>query len=125
MAEQTARTAVWLTRAHWEALENAAIIAGWQQAKGRLSVLESDQIVLAALEATRKLIEQWAEQQDDHGQHVVEFRDDGWTLKHPLACRPNLFECAFNDCAIAGPPLKLGRYAVTLGSSGLVIGEPA
>lgn len=25
--------------------------------------------------------------------HVIEFREDGWHLHHPLACRPNLTDC--------------------------------
>lgn len=29
--------------------------------------------------------------------HVVRFAEDGWTMKHPLACRPDLFECPMND----------------------------
>lgn len=28
--------------------------------------------------------------------HIVKFDDDGWTLKHPVRCRPNLFECVYN-----------------------------
>ncbi|GIJ36705.1 DUF6085 family protein [Micromonospora andamanensis] len=73
---------------------------------------------------------------DDDPRHVIEFRADGWTLKHPLSCRPRLFECRFSDAAQAldGPPTALGRYVVDLSDDGqggcLVIGaridhEPA
>jgi hypothetical protein len=28
--------------------------------------------------------------------HVIDLRDDGWVIKHPLSCRPNLFNCPVN-----------------------------
>lgn len=46
--------------------------------------------------------------------HIIEFRDNGWTIKHPLSCRPNLFECEVNRAAerdVDGvPPEGVGRY---------------
>ncbi len=55
--------------------------------------------------------------------HVAEFREDGWTLKHPLACRPNLFDCALSRAAefLDGPPAALGRYPVELDQTGLLV----
>lgn len=55
-------------------------------------------------------------------QHVVEFRDDGWAIQHPDACRPNLLDCVIHDAvahemsAYSGPgsPYLVGRYVVTL-----------
>ncbi|MEH0823440.1 MULTISPECIES: DUF6085 family protein [unclassified Micromonospora] len=48
--------------------------------------------------------------------HVIEIRADGWTIQHPLSCRPDLFNCPVNrvgeaemaslDC----PPAPPGRY---------------
>ncbi|MFI2650180.1 DUF6085 family protein [Micromonospora fulviviridis] len=55
-------------------------------------------------------------------QHVIEFRADGWTIQHPLSCRPNLFDCPVNRAAergmagLDGPPAPPGRYACALGS---------
>lgn len=46
-------------------------------------------------------------------QHVIEIRADGWTIQHPLSCRPRLFECPVNRAAEAtldGPPAPAGRY---------------
>ena len=46
-------------------------------------------------------------------EHVIEFRENGWTIKHPLICRPNLFDCEVNRAAerdIDGPPQQLGRF---------------
>lgn len=45
--------------------------------------------------------------------HVIEIRTDGWTIQHPLSCRPRLFECPVNRAAEAtldGPPAPPGRY---------------
>lgn len=45
--------------------------------------------------------------------HLVEFREDGWTLQHPLACRPNLFACPVNRVAeqdLRQPPGVLGVF---------------
>jgi hypothetical protein len=65
---------------------------------------------------------------DDNGQHVIEFRADGWTIMHPLACRPDLFACPVNRVAGVGltePPAALGRYEVSLNDAGdqLLIGD--
>lgn len=49
---------------------------------------------------------------DDSG-HIIEFRPDGWTIQHPLACRPNLFACPVNRAAehdLAGGEVPPGRY---------------
>lgn len=31
--------------------------------------------------------------------HVIRFSERGWTIRHPLACRPGLFECPVNQAA--------------------------
>lgn len=55
---------------------------------------------------------------DDDPRHIIDIRPDGWTIKHPLACRPNLFECGVNRAAEQdlgqsdGPPVPPGRYEV-------------
>ncbi|MEU4781050.1 DUF6085 family protein [Micromonospora sp. NPDC023633] len=54
---------------------------------------------------------------DDDPRHVIQFRADGWTIKHPLACRlGDLFGCAVNQAAedLDGPPVPPGRYVVTV-----------
>lgn len=58
--------------------------------------------------------------------HVIEFRADGWTIMHPLACRPNLFDCPLNRAAeqrITAPLGELGRYAIDLVDGRLILGE--
>lgn len=50
---------------------------------------------------------------DDDPRHIIDLRADGWTIMHPLACRPQLFECPVNRAAekhLFGPPAELGRY---------------
>jgi hypothetical protein len=64
----------------------------------------------------------------DDAQHVIDLRDDGWTIKHPLTCRPNLFDCHFNRAArdLAGSPALPGRYVCDVDDTGhLTVGEPA
>lgn len=61
--------------------------------------------------------------------HVVDLRDDGWTIKHPLSCRPNLFDCDVNTAAerdLDEPPAELGRFVCGLDGDGrLTIGPRA
>jgi hypothetical protein len=53
--------------------------------------------------------------------HIVAFTNDGWTIKHPLSCRPNLFECPVNEAAGRGltePPTELGQFVCDLDADG-------
>lgn len=57
--------------------------------------------------------------------HVVQFDTDGWTIKHPLLCRPNLFDCPVNAAAKRGvrkPPEGLGRYFCDVEDEWFVVG---
>lgn len=59
--------------------------------------------------------------------HVVDLRPDGWTIQHPLACRPNLFDCPVNRAAERGlrerPPVPDGWYVCSIGETGgLIVG---
>lgn len=72
-------------------------------------------------------------QLDDLGanqtEHVIDIKPDGWTIKHPLACRPELFNCPVHNAAaareFADPHPGPGRYGVSLSETGwIVIGEP-
>lgn len=64
-------------------------------------------------------------------QHIIELRDDGWTIQHPLSCRPNLFDCIYN--MVAGGDLvdaareqgQRGRFYCDLSEDGRILGlEP-
>jgi hypothetical protein len=61
--------------------------------------------------------------------HVIDLRDDGWTIKHPLSCRPHLFECAVNLAAgqaLVEPPSFRGRYQCEVADDGMfTIGDIA
>lgn len=41
---------------------------------------------------------------EDEPRHLIELRADGWTIKHPLACRPDLFACKVNRASEQDPP---------------------
>jgi hypothetical protein len=58
--------------------------------------------------------------------HVIDFRADGWTVQHTLACRVRgeLFTCAVNRAAerLGGPPGEdLGRFPVEERNGHLII----
>lgn len=58
--------------------------------------------------------------------HTVNLREDGWTLKHPLDCRPRLFECEYNAAtgALDGVPESgPGVYRVSLNERGWLVIE--
>jgi hypothetical protein len=57
----------------------------------------------------------------DDGQHRIELRPDGWTIKHPLACRPDLFDCPVNRAAevdLTEPPAVHGVFRCELDLTG-------
>lgn len=58
----------------------------------------------------------------DGPEHVIELRADGWTIKHPLYCRPALFECPVNKAAerLDKAPAESGRYVVELDDAGVL-----
>jgi len=60
--------------------------------------------------------------------HVIELAADSWTIKHPLSCRPNLFECPVNHAAerdLTEPPVEPGRYLCDVDESGrFSVGNP-
>lgn len=83
------------------------------------SYTETARAVLGAL-ATRRLAPA-----DDDPRHIIDVRADGWTIKHPLACRPNLFDCPVNRAAersmaaFDGPPVPPGHYECRVGDRDL------
>jgi hypothetical protein len=36
---------------------------------------------------------------DSETRHIIDIRVDSWTLKHPVSCRPDLFNCPVNRAA--------------------------
>lgn len=62
--------------------------------------------------------------------HVIDLREDGWTIKHTFMCRSlGLFTCSITQAAQTDlqspPPEAPGRYIVDLDPDGfLVIGHP-
>lgn len=81
----------------------------------------------------RDEIQRLQKQLDDLGahqtEHIIDIKPDGWTIKHPLSCRPQLFDCPVHQAAqrrdFATVHPKPGRYNVALDAAGWVlIGEP-
>jgi len=57
--------------------------------------------------------------------HVIEVRETGWTIMHPLACRPNLFACEVNRAAerdLTEAPAVLGRFRCDAATGRFAIG---
>lgn len=91
-----------------ERTANAAFIAAARTAVPvLLDELERLRTELAALDV-------------DQPYHVLDVRENGWTLKHPLSCRPRLFDCPVNVACeqLDGPPAEVGRWAVDVGEDG-------
>ena len=64
--------------------------------------------------------------------HIVDLRDDGFTLMHPPACHPRLFDCEYNVIARNNfrDPGKRGQYLCALirgadGNPRFALGDPA
>jgi hypothetical protein len=53
--------------------------------------------------------------------HVYEQREDGWSIKHPIACRDEMLDCPVHKAVslFHAPPVAPGRYRVELGEQGL------
>lgn len=85
---------------------------------GRADGNPEDQVrrLIAELEAYRR---------DDR--HIIDLRPDfSWVIQHPMACRPNLFDCPVNKAALdvdAFPDWAPGRYYCALVDGELQIGE--
>jgi hypothetical protein len=67
-------------------------------------------------------------ERDSGEKHRIELRDGRFTIQHPLACRPNLFECPLNRAApddLAEMPTQhYGIYECWLSDNGhLVLGD--
>lgn len=66
----------------------------------RLVQSERDEAILAA-ELKQVNDELLALKETDVKHHLIEVRPDGWTIQHPLSCRPDLFNCRVNRAASA------------------------
>lgn len=58
--------------------------------------------------------------------HLIEFRGDGWTIQHPLACKPDLFACRYNrlTSSMGPPPIGFGVYRCDVDDDGrLKVGD--
>jgi hypothetical protein len=64
---------------------------------------------------------------DADERHIIELRVDGWTIQHPLSCRPNLLDCLTAKAASHDDYLEdhvYGRFVCSLDEDGLLaIGE--
>lgn len=63
---------------------------------------------------------------DEFGdRHVIELREDGYTIAHPLSCRATgLFSCPINDAALLlEEALDIGRFEATVHDGKLTLGE--
>lgn len=85
------------------------------------TITDGEDLVQSLYEALERL----EKCMDDEQFHTLEVRPEGWTLKHPLACRPNLFTCVVNQrCAKEVPygSLQFGKYRVETEGEELKLG---
>lgn len=62
---------------------------------------------------------------EDEG-HIIQVDSGEWIIRHPFSCRPNLFDCHFNEAAVglAVMTTQSGRYKCHIdGDGNLVLGD--
>lgn len=80
---------------------------------------------LAALRADNEALVRAARGAWDHP-HIVEFTATGWSVQHPLCCRPNLQECVVHKVLSKQAhhhSRKRGRYEVGAPGGVLIVGK--
>lgn len=55
--------------------------------------------LIDALDASEQRVAALGEAWND--KHVLHVTKDGWSLRHPVRCRPNLLGCSVHQCATA------------------------
>jgi hypothetical protein len=61
------------------------------------------------------------DQDADETRHIIRYAGDGWTVMHPLSCRPNLFNCKVWKTVrllTPPPPNYFGKYYCGLDDDG-------
>jgi hypothetical protein len=93
--------------------------------------LAESMAIRSGLAAAYPILAEQIRRQIDGGpdHHIIDLREDGWTIQHPLSCRPDLFACPVNRAAgqaLTEPPDVLGRFPCRVGENGksLIIGPP-
>lgn len=86
-----------------------------------LPVRERPERIRKGLTAVLAIVEREL-QESPH--HVIDFRAEGWTIKHPLACRPVLFDCPVNRAAeqLDTAPDLLGPFYCDERNGHLILG---
>jgi hypothetical protein len=108
---------------------DSAFLRGTADDTADLARVETDAIRGGLAAAYPILAEQWRRKLDGGpDEHVIDLRDDGWTIRHPLSCRPNLFDCEVNRAAgrmLTEQPDDLGRFVCWVDAEGVfTIGDP-
>lgn len=70
--------------------KSSGVSWGIQVTAARLALVEVEAVVAAGLQAM-------------NGQHVVKVGETGWSLRHPIGCRPDLLGCAVHLAAETYP----------------------
>ncbi len=95
--------------------------AGWKDIFFAVSARTDLPAALEALEEAQGEIERLRTALNQQG-HVVEFREDGWAIEHPVECRKtSLLDCPLNGLSekMGGPPTEgPGRYRAAISDDG-------
>lgn len=107
---------------------HAAMVRDLDAPRWAREIAETRQQAIRDLDGGRITDEELAAAGLDTG-HIVDLRYDGWTIRHPLSCRPHLFECPVNLAGgrdLTEPPDELGRFVCGVDDDGrLVISHAA
>jgi hypothetical protein len=90
-----------------------ALTLATQTRPGLLEPAQAEYLAALVITASLPTLTRAFGDPDDGPTHIIEFTETGWTIQHPIACRPTLFTCPVNQAAqsnFTGPPPALGRY---------------
>lgn len=107
--------------AEFQEIARTAAVKAWGPGVGAPGAACLSHVADAVLSALADAGYEVVPKGSDH--HVIEFREHGWTLQHPLSCRPDLFACPVNHAAKGRGRHELGRYECRLGNGRLIVGN--
>jgi hypothetical protein len=130
--EQAVPPAPWRTEddertlTRWILSEDGALEVGLGYVGNRTEdvgefIVHAREDIPALLDEVERLRTQMQVVGGEQNHHLVDLREGGWTIQHPLSCRPNLFDCKVNRSAerdLIEPPTELGQFVCGLDDDG-------
>jgi hypothetical protein len=115
-----------LVSGHWHTRDGVMVLPSavpdvYPSVADAAFIAAARELVPSLADEVERLRAELAALNDGPDEHVIDLRDDGWTIKHPLSCRPHLFDCPVNRAAerdLTEAPAQLGRFVCLLDEVG-------